>query len=228
MHNFQSQNPENLKENEPPDAQNLDPVNENRKDTKTVFSDNLETLPKHGKNITETPINVCIPGEKESDASQHHDHHIYIEYDDDRPIVRSTITDEDIDTMFNPDDSLNKSINFDDRLFSDIVHLPRKPRPTHIIRRSRTQKHFRCQFEGCEKLFLDKVYLKYHYLTHFGIRPYKCNETNCHSRFISKHQRQMHVQTHYHFKGFKCPFCDIVTETLEDMNEHIVIHQEEI
>ncbi|XP_051512385.1 zinc finger protein 143 isoform X2 [Myxocyprinus asiaticus] len=107
----------------------------------------------------------------------------------------------------------------------------RSPRIQHV-----GEKAFRCEHEGCGKLYTtahhlkvhershtgDKPYicdligcgkkfatgygLKSHIRTHTGEKPYRCHELNCLKSFKTSGDLQKHTRTHTGEKPFKCPF----------------------
>uniref|UniRef100_A0A669C924 Zinc finger protein 143b n=1 Tax=Oreochromis niloticus TaxID=8128 RepID=A0A669C924_ORENI len=75
------------------------------------------------------------------------------------------------------------------------------------------EKSFRCEYEGCGKLYTTAHHLKVHERSHTGDKPYICDYPNCGKKFATGNL-QKHTRTHtaaYSFvsyfcqKPFKCP-----------------------
>ncbi|KAM8861348.1 zinc finger protein 143 isoform 1-T1 [Synchiropus picturatus] len=75
-----------------------------------------------------------------------------------------------------------------------------------VHERSHTgDKPYICEFSGCGKKFATGYGLKSHSRTHTGEKPYRCLELNCSKSFKTSGDLQKHTRTHTGEKPFKCP-----------------------
>uniref|UniRef100_A0A3P8UET5 Zinc finger protein 143b n=1 Tax=Cynoglossus semilaevis TaxID=244447 RepID=A0A3P8UET5_CYNSE len=75
-----------------------------------------------------------------------------------------------------------------------------------VHERSHTgHKPYMCDFHGCGKKFATGYGLKSHSRTHTGEKPYRCQELNCCKSFKTSGDLQKHTRTHTGEKPFKCP-----------------------
>uniref|UniRef100_A0A673AEJ7 C2H2-type domain-containing protein n=1 Tax=Sphaeramia orbicularis TaxID=375764 RepID=A0A673AEJ7_9TELE len=75
-----------------------------------------------------------------------------------------------------------------------------------VHERSHTgDKPYICDYPGCGKKFATGYGLKSHSRTHTGEKPYRCQELNCCKSFKTSGDLQKHTRTHTGEKPFKCP-----------------------
>uniref|UniRef100_A0A3P9IA75 Zinc finger protein 143b n=1 Tax=Oryzias latipes TaxID=8090 RepID=A0A3P9IA75_ORYLA len=75
-----------------------------------------------------------------------------------------------------------------------------------VHERSHTgDKPYICDFRGCGKKFATGYGLKSHSRTHTGEKPYRCQELNCNKSFKTSGDLQKHTRTHTGEKPFLCP-----------------------
>uniref|UniRef100_A0A8C2J3C9 Zinc finger protein 143 n=1 Tax=Cyprinus carpio TaxID=7962 RepID=A0A8C2J3C9_CYPCA len=81
------------------------------------------------------------------------------------------------------------------------------------IRRNTQQpgeKCFRCNYDGCGKLYTTanhlKVIMAFIFETHTGEKPYRCQEMDCKKSFKTSGDLQKHTRIHTGEKPFLCPF----------------------
>uniref|UniRef100_A0A3Q3AWI3 Zinc finger protein 143b n=1 Tax=Kryptolebias marmoratus TaxID=37003 RepID=A0A3Q3AWI3_KRYMA len=75
-----------------------------------------------------------------------------------------------------------------------------------VHERSHTgDKPYICDYHGCGKKFATGYGLKSHSRTHTGEKPYRCQELNCCKSFKTSGDLQKHTRTHTGEKPFKCP-----------------------
>lgn len=79
----------------------------------------------------------------------------------------------------------------------------------HIKRAHSTKERprFPCSFPGCEKTFLNKIYISQHVKTEHAQTPILFACTLCGREFKLKNHLNNHFSTHTKEKSFKCATC---------------------
>ncbi|XP_076124197.1 zinc finger protein 76 isoform X1 [Alosa pseudoharengus] len=88
------------------------------------------------------------------------------------------------------------------------------------------EKSFRCEFEGCGRLYTTAHHLKVHERTHTGDRPYRCEVLSCGKAFATGYGLKSHLRTHTGEKPYKCPedMCYKAFKTSGDLQKHVRTH----
>uniref|UniRef100_W5N124 Zinc finger protein 76 n=1 Tax=Lepisosteus oculatus TaxID=7918 RepID=W5N124_LEPOC len=88
------------------------------------------------------------------------------------------------------------------------------------------EKCFRCDYEGCGRLYTTAHHLKVHERAHTGDRPYRCDVQSCGKAFATGYGLKSHVRTHTGEKPYKCPedMCSKAFKTSGDLQKHIRTH----
>ncbi|KAM9301656.1 zinc finger protein 143 [Gastrophryne carolinensis] len=88
------------------------------------------------------------------------------------------------------------------------------------------EKAFRCDFEGCGKLYTTAHHLKVHERSHTGDRPYQCEHGGCGKAFATGYGLKSHVRTHTGEKPYRCTEenCTKSFKTSGDLQKHIRTH----
>ncbi|XP_063853166.1 zinc finger protein 776-like [Scylla paramamosain] len=90
----------------------------------------------------------------------------------------------------------------------------------------RGESKFECQ--QCDKTFVSRQGLKYHTLTHSGVRNYdgvrnyECDE--CGKRFTTISRLNEHAFRHTGVREFECDVCGKCFKTKADIAQHVKIH----
>ncbi|KAJ1177345.1 hypothetical protein NDU88_002604 [Pleurodeles waltl] len=94
-----------------------------------------------------------------------------------------------------------------------------KPLPTG-------EKAFRCDYDGCGKLYTTAHHLKVHERSHTGDRPYQCEHAGCGKAFATGYGLKSHVRTHTGEKPYRCSEdnCSKSFKTSGDLQKHIRTH----
>ncbi|XP_035244685.1 zinc finger protein 76 isoform X1 [Anguilla anguilla] len=88
------------------------------------------------------------------------------------------------------------------------------------------EKSFRCDFEGCGRLYTTAHHLKVHERAHTGDRPYRCEVPSCGKAFATGYGLKSHLRTHTGEKPYKCPedMCYKAFKTSGDLQKHVRTH----
>ncbi|NXX99115.1 ZNF76 protein, partial [Centropus bengalensis] len=89
-----------------------------------------------------------------------------------------------------------------------------------------SRRAFRCEYEGCGRLYTTANHLKVHERSHTGNRPYMCDFPSCGKAFATGYGLKSHVRTHTGEKPYKCPedMCSKAFKTSGDLQKHIRTH----
>ncbi|KAJ7344453.1 hypothetical protein JRQ81_000403 [Phrynocephalus forsythii] len=87
-------------------------------------------------------------------------------------------------------------------------------------------KSFRCDYDGCGKLYTTAHHLKVHERSHTGDRPYQCEHPGCGKAFATGYGLKSHVRTHTGEKPYSCSEenCTKSFKTSGDLQKHIRTH----
>ncbi|CCK71805.1 Fzf1p KNAG_0I00130 [Huiozyma naganishii CBS 8797] len=86
----------------------------------------------------------------------------------------------------------------------------------------RRPKVFKCQFEGCGKVFNRPCLLQQHRSSHTNERPYVCDE--CGKRFMRPCHLSVHKWSHSQVKPRQCDFCEKGFVTGQQLKRHLATH----
>ncbi|XP_061576757.1 zinc finger protein 143 [Cololabis saira] len=100
-------------------------------------------------------------------------------------------------------------------------------RPTRSSKDSSVgEKSFRCEYEGCGKLYTTAHHLKVHERSHTGDKPYICNFRGCMKKFATGYGLKSHSRTHTGEKPYRCQEmnCCKSFKTSGDLQKHTRTH----
>jgi hypothetical protein len=86
-----------------------------------------------------------------------------------------------------------------------------------------------CDWRGCGKVFARADYLKGHYRTHTGERPFACTWPGCGYRAAKSGNLKVHIRCHNGEKPFSCawPGCSYKCRTSSHLKYHTRTHSKE-
>uniref|UniRef100_A0A9J7YMP8 Zinc finger protein 143b n=1 Tax=Cyprinus carpio carpio TaxID=630221 RepID=A0A9J7YMP8_CYPCA len=104
-------------------------------------------------------------------------------------------------------------------LFSYLLY--QSPRIPHV-----GEKAFRCDHEGCGKLYTTAHHLKVHERSHTGDKPYICEHMGCGKKFATGYGLKSHVRTHTGEKPYHCQELNCLKsfKTSGDLQKHTRTH----
>ena len=88
----------------------------------------------------------------------------------------------------------------------------------------KTNREYKCEEEGCNKIFYDKSALRKHLLTH-GEKLYSCQI--CNKKFLDNSKLRRHSLVHSGEKPFACPLCPKKFSLDFNLRTHMRIHSGE-
>ncbi|XP_067949123.1 zinc finger protein 143-like [Watersipora subatra] len=103
-----------------------------------------------------------------------------------------------------------------------------KRMPSTVIDHSSEQKLFKCENEGCRKVYTTIHHLQYHKRSHLERKPFVCGYTGCDKTFSTSYGLKSHIRVHTGEKPYKCPHvnanCTKAFKTSGDLQKHIRTH----
>lgn len=88
------------------------------------------------------------------------------------------------------------------------------------------EKSFRCEYDGCGKLYTTAHHLKVHERSHTGDKPYVCDYPSCGKKFATGYGLKSHSRTHTGEKPYRCQEmnCCKSFKTSGDLQKHTRTH----
>uniref|UniRef100_A0A8C1IDW0 Zinc finger protein 143b n=1 Tax=Cyprinus carpio TaxID=7962 RepID=A0A8C1IDW0_CYPCA len=88
------------------------------------------------------------------------------------------------------------------------------------------EKAFRCEHEGCGRLYTTAHHLKVHERSHTGDKPYICEHMGCGKKFATGYGLKSHVRTHTGEKPYRCQELNCLKsfKTSGDLQKHTRTH----
>lgn len=112
----------------------------------------------------------------------------------------------------------------------DAEFVTKRDMVAHINFSHKGIKNYFCNWEGCDASFKDSNRLRHHLFTHTGERPYHCDHPDCDASFkqlphLNKHRKTHQAGNERGSGRHKCEQCDKRFRTVEDLANHITIHE---
>uniref|UniRef100_A0A3B4YVK2 Zinc finger protein 143 n=1 Tax=Stegastes partitus TaxID=144197 RepID=A0A3B4YVK2_9TELE len=120
-------------------------------------------------------------------------------------------------------DNARRGVHYQ-KLMDDIVLQGQDNRPGRVSNVG--EKSFRCEYEGCGKLYTTAHHLKVHERSHTGDKPYVCDYPGCGKKFATGYGLKSHSRTHTGEKPYRCQEmnCCKSFKTSGDLQKHTRTH----
>ncbi|XP_053943245.1 zinc finger protein 76 isoform X2 [Cuculus canorus] len=155
-----------------------------------------------------------LAGEEEEDAFDVETMNVLKQY-------TSKVSDEE-------DEGVTDTGRMKSRDSSDVLSQDLQEEEVHSSEKGQqvSRRAFRCEYEGCGRLYTTANHLKVHERSHTGDRPYMCDFPSCGKAFATGYGLKSHVRTHTGEKPYKCPedMCSKAFKTSGDLQKHIRTH----
>uniref|UniRef100_A0A3P8XER1 C2H2-type domain-containing protein n=1 Tax=Esox lucius TaxID=8010 RepID=A0A3P8XER1_ESOLU len=112
----------------------------------------------------------------------------------------------------------------DNSVHMQIVLQGQEARPGRVSHVG--EKSFRCDHDGCGKLYTTAHHLKVHERSHTGDKPYVCEHIGCGKKFATGYGLKSHSRTHTGEKPYRCQeiSCHKSFKTSGDLQKHTRTH----
>ena len=82
-------------------------------------------------------------------------------------------------------------------------------------------ERFHCDYQGCERSFAEKNYLKIHVRSYHKQERWICKLQNCEASFTSPSDLSLHIRADHKKINYKCDRCNAEFRVKPDLNRHI-------